>query len=418
ATYLIVGGTAGLGLETARWLIERGARNLVLMARREPSADARSVIQAMEEQGARVLVVQGDVSRADDVRRVLDAIRASMPPLRGIIQSAGVLEDRALLRQDWDSFARVLAPKVDGSWHLHCLTADEDLDFFVLYSSVAALMGPAGQGAHAAANAFLDALAHHRRAAGRPALSIGWGVWTEIGSAAARGVAEREAGKGVGAISPAEGLRALETVMRGDAPQVAVMPMDWRRFLADHAPLWLSELRDGGARADAVARGDGMAASRGRAGADGKAGSPAAGRDAAPQDGGLAARLAAAPRDRRRDLLLAFVHEQALRVIGGGSGTIDPRQPLNELGVDSLMAVELRNLLGKGLGVPAALPATLVFDHPTIDALTDYTAREVLALDGAAPPRPVAAQPAGMIEEIEQLSDEEVERYFASGEGR
>src|SRR5690606_22004553 len=270
-----------------------------------------------------------------------------------------------------------------------------------------------------AANAFLDALAHHRRAAGRPALSIGWGVWTEIGSAAARGVAEREAGKGVGAISPAEGLRALETVMRADAPQVAVMPMDWRRFLADQAPLWLSELRDGGARTDAAARGDGGAAAiRDPAGVDGKGGSPAAVRDAAASDGGLAARLAAAPRDRRRDLVLAFVHEQALRGIGGGSGTSDPRQPLNELGVDSLMAVELRNLLGKGLGVPAALPATLVFDHPTIDALTDYIAREVLALDGASSSRPVAPQPAGMIEEIEQLSDEEVERYFAGGEGR
>src|SRR5690606_27005202 len=186
-------------------------------------------------------------------------------------------------------------------------------------------------------------------------------------------------------------------------PQVAVMPMDWRRFLADHAPLWLSELRDGGGRTDAAARGDGGAAAiRHPAGADGKAGSPEAVRDAAAPDGGLAARLAAAPRDRRRDLVLAFVHEQALRVIGGGSGTIDPRQPLNELGVDSLMAVELRNLLGKGLGVPAALPATPVFRHPTTDALTDYIAREVLALDGAAPPRPVAAQPAGMIRSEER----------------
>ena len=134
-------------------------------------------------------------------------------------------------------------------------------------------------------------------------------------------------------------------------------------------------------------RGGSGAAKPGPAGGDAKGGSPAAERGAAARDGGLAALIAAAPRDRRRDLLFAFVHEQALRVVGEGNGTIDPRLPLNELGVDSLMAVELRNLLGKGLGVPAALPATLVFDYPTIDALPDYIAREVLALDGASSPR-------------------------------
>jgi len=420
-TYLIVGGLSGLGLLTARWLVDRGARHLVLAGRRAPSGEAEAEIRAMEAVGARIRVMQCDVGSADDVRRAVAAIRAEMPPLRGVIQSAGVLEDRALLLQDWDAFTRVLRPKVDGSWYLHTATAEDPLDFFVMYASIAGLLGSAGQANHAAANAFQDALAHHRRAMGLPALSIDWGVWATIGAAAERGVGQRVAAQGLGEIPPEEGLRALETLLRDGTAQAAVMPIDWSRFLegASTVPPWLSEPH----RASVTSRARRETGVRGADRGAGQAEHGATGPAVGTGEPDLAARLAAAPANQRRELLQAFVHEQVVKVVRlPGTRTIDPQQPLSELGVDSLMAVELRNLLSKGTGASSPLPATLIFDYPTIDALTDYLAREVPGLDEAANEasapgvegrlKAPAASAEDLLEQIEKLSDEEVERFF------
>ena len=404
-TYLVTGGLRGLGLLSARWLAERGAGTLVLLGRRPPSEEASGVIREIEAAGARVRVVQGDVSQEDDVRRLLETIDRDLPPLRGVVHSAGVLEDGALLRQEWAGFARVLAPKVDGAWLLHALTRDRPLDFFVLYSSVASLLGSPGQGGHAAANAFLDALAHHRRASGLPALSIGWGVWSQVGSAAERGMAEQVAGQGAGAISPEAGIRALEAVLAGSAPHVAVQPVNWERYLAAarESPAWLSE----------VAR---EARERGTSGAGHARAAPPPGRDDARPS--LLQRMADAPAGDRHEILTEFVHEQVARVVGLGRGQrVDPRQPLSELGVDSLMAVELRNRLGTGLGTKRALPATLVFDHPTVTALTEYLAREVPGLEPADAGSAGDPPPADLLDQIEGLSDADVERHFAGIEG-
>ena len=215
ATYLITGGLAGLGLLVARWLVERGARHLVLMGRRAPAEAARTAIREMEAHGAQVVVAQGDVAREADVQGVLAQIAGGQPPLRGIIHAAGVLDDGVLLQQTWERFAKVLAPKVEGAWNLHRLTQTAPLDFFVLFSSAAALLGSPGQANHAAANAFLDALAHHRRALGLPAVSINWGVWSGWGVAADRGVGARAAVQGMGSFTPEEGLHVLERVLGG-----------------------------------------------------------------------------------------------------------------------------------------------------------------------------------------------------------
>ena len=190
ATYLITGGLSGLGLLVARQLVAQGARNLMLLGRSEPSETTREVLEEMRQAGAQVRITQADISCYEQIARVFAEIETTMPPLGGIIHSAGVLEDGALLRQDWPHFARVMAPKVDGSWILHRLTVGKSLDFFVLFSSTAALLGSPGQGNHAAANSFLDALAYYRQAKGLPALSINWGVWAEVGSAAMRNVGE------------------------------------------------------------------------------------------------------------------------------------------------------------------------------------------------------------------------------------
>ncbi len=422
ATYLITGGLGGLGLITAHWLVERGAQHLVLMGRGEPSVAAQQTVAKLIERGAAIETWQGDVSQLDDVRRVLAHIDRQGPPLRGIIHSAGVLDDGALAQQDWSRFVNVLRPKVDGAWHLHQLTCDPTngrglfhppLDFFVLYSSLASVLGSAGQGNHAAANMLLDVLAHWRRAQGLPALSINWGAWSEVGAAVAHGVDQRIAAQGVGTIAPEQGMRVLEHLLRMQAIQVGVMPIDWGKFLQQYAgrevPPFLSEMR-AVALQPSIAPSPSIAIDR----------QPAA----SPESDWLK-RITAAPAAKQRGLLIDYVRTQAARVLALDAARIGERMPLSDLGLDSLMAVELRNLLGTGLALKRKLPATLVFDYPTLEALADYVAREVLpsSAEKPAPPAeaPARVEPDGkanMIGTIEELSDEEVDRLLAEKMGQ
>src|SRR5262249_32324326 len=152
--------------------------------RSAPSDVAQNTISALEQQGAQVAVLQADVADEQAVERILEQIAASMPPLRGIVHAAGVLDDGVLLKQSWGRFERVLAPKLLGAWNLHTQTRGLPLDFFVLFSSLASVLGSPGQGNYAAGNAFLDALAHHRQSQGLPALSVNWALWAEAGMAA------------------------------------------------------------------------------------------------------------------------------------------------------------------------------------------------------------------------------------------
>ncbi len=421
AAYLITGGLGGLGLLTARWLVARGARHLVLMGRRGADAHAQAEIAAMEQAGARVLAVRGDVAQADAVAAVLARCAAELPPLRGIVHSAGVLDDGAIPQQEWARFRRVLAPKVDGAWHLHTQTAALPLDFFVIYSSAASLIGSPGQANHAAANAFLDALAHRRRADGLPALSINWGAWSEVGAAVATGALERGGARGLGEIAPLQGLELLGRLLEAAPPQVGVLPIDWPTFLARFGgspPAYFDEL--------AAAAGDGAPAAR-PAAVPAQPAAPGPEPARAPE---IMRRLAEATPQRRLTLLRDFVRETTGHVLGLPPARIDDERPLSALGLDSLMAVELRNLLGAGLGLPRRLPATLVFDYPHVAAMTDYLAAEALALalpaDEKAPaPAPAAdgaasgaaasgAGVATMIDTLEDLSDDEVDRLLAA----
>ena len=202
----------------------------------------------------RVTAVSADVSVRSDVERVLADIAAGSAPLRGIVHSAGVLDDGMLLHQDWQRFETVLAPKVTGTALLHELTKGAALDFFVLYSSVAALLGSRGQSNHAAANAWMDALAHQRRALGLCALTINWGGWARVGSVVGRAVGEGIAARGLGLIEPRAGLAALGRLMRQEAAQVAVLPVNWRvfrgQFAAQDEPAWLAEIAAAAAAVD------------------------------------------------------------------------------------------------------------------------------------------------------------------------
>ena len=400
ACYLITGGLRGLGLLTAHWLADQGARFLVLMGRNQPTPAAQETLQALESAGVRILVVQGDVSLEADVRRALDQIRQAMPPLRGIIHSAGLLDDAALINQNWGRFETVFGPKVTGATLLHQLTEGAPLDFFVIYSSVASLFGSRGQANHAAANAYLDALAYARRSQGLPALSINWGVWTEVGAAADRGAVTRSAEQGIESIPPEYGLKVLDELMHSPAIQVGVSPMNWPLFLkgyGEHVPPFLGILADEAAQSAAKAT----------------ARQATTDKPAAPAQPEFLRQLAETPADRKRSVLLTFVQAQAARVLGLEVRAVNERAPLSEMGLDSLMAVELRNLLGMVLALKRPLPVTLVFDYPTVQAISDYLAKEVLHIEDTAPtaaPVPAVKGESNVLEAIEDLSDDDVDR--------
>ncbi|BCL17956.1 type I polyketide synthase [Micromonospora sagamiensis] len=394
ATYLVTGGLGALGLTVARWLVARGARHLVLVGRREPTGDAVTELDGLRESGAEVTVASADVARPDDVARLVAAVPADRP-LRGVVHAAGVLADGVLLQQPWADFVRVLAPKVDGGWNLHQGTRDLPLDFFVLFSSAASLLGSTGQANYAAANAFLDGLAHHRRSQGLPAVSVNWGPWTEAGMAARAGQAEgRWAAQGIGGITPEQGIEALDQILRADPVQVGVLPVTWstylRRFAPDDTPALLREL----ARTTRV---------------------PEQRTAASPPEGRLPERLAAAPPQDRLDLLRGHVRDQVVTVLGlPATYHLEPRQKFFEIGLDSLMAIELKNTLQGQLG--RTLPSTVVFEYPTVEALTDYLARDVLALelDVAEEPAPEPSpRSSETVERLKDLSEDALEDLLA-----
>jgi len=396
-TTLVTGGLGGLGLTVAGWLVRRGARHLALLGRREPTPAAREALVALERAGATVRVVQGDIADQTQVAHALAEIDRAMPPLRGVVHAAGILDDSTLSNLDRGRLDAVMAPKLMGAWNLHAMTAERPLDLFVLFSSAASLLGLAGQANYAAGNAFLDALAAHRSARGLPALAVAWGPWTEVGLAAARSDrGERLAERGLGGLSPGEGLIALARLLRARSVHAAVMRFDRPRWCASDS---------GRDPARMLAR---------LAGEARKEPADAAGAAADPLRDRL---LAVEPGRPRRTLLESHLRERVGHVLRLAPGRVEVDRPLKTLGLDSLMGLELRNRLEADLGLK--LPATLVWNHPTVTALVAHLAeRMAVPLDAAADPSTaVAADDDGglssMLDEIERLSAEDARRLLA-----
>jgi acyl transferase domain-containing protein/NADPH:quinone reductase-like Zn-dependent oxidoreductase len=403
ASYLVTGGLGGLGLKTAEWLVDKGARSLVLMGRHGASGPAATAVAALEAKGARVRVAAADVADRAALRGVLQDIDAHLPPLRGVLHCAGVLEDGIVAEQDWGRFARVMAPKVSGAWNLHSETAQRPIDLFVLFSSASALLGSPGQSNYAAANAYLDALAWRRRAEGLPALSVDWGPWAEVGMAAAQAGRDqsRRLARGIRPTSAMEGVRALESLLREDATQAAVMAVDWAMLLAaGPAPKLLSTLLESTRRA------------RRSPGASSAAMMP--NQPAAPPRDARVAILAAAPAERGR-LIEAHLAEQVWRVMQVPAARVDSTQPLKEFGLDSLMAVEIRNRVQATLGV--SLPLVSILEGQsvarlaaTVGTLLDQDAAKAPAAapaEGSAP-EAEAVEASRLLQQLPDLSEEQV----------
>jgi malonyl CoA-acyl carrier protein transacylase len=350
-SYLITGGLGGLGLLVARWLVERGAKNLVLVGRNEPSSQVKSQLRELESQGAVVVVANADVADREQMALVLREIETSNSPLRGIIHAAGVLDDGIVLQQNWERFARVMNPKVQGAWNLHTLTQNKPIDFFVLFSSVASLLGSAGQANHSSANAFLDALAFYRRSQGLPGMSINWGAWSEVGAAARNQQAMKLDEKmGMEAIAPQQGLQVLEQLLREAPVQVGVAPINWSQFFKRQMASWsfFQEV------------------------------TPVSQEPSTKVPTKLEFRqvLEQAPVPERKTMLASHVSSQVTQVLGlKGSESIDWTCGFFALGMDSLSSIELRHRLQTTLG--CSLPSTLTIDYPTVEALVTYLMEEV-----------------------------------------
>jgi acyl transferase domain-containing protein/NAD(P)-dependent dehydrogenase (short-subunit alcohol dehydrogenase family)/acyl carrier protein len=351
ATYLVTGGLGGFGLETAKWLVDEGARHLALVSRRGADAPgARDAIRQMEGRGVTVHAFATDVGDRADIAAVLDDIAATMPPLRGIIHSATVLDDRNLVDQDRASLDRVLGPKAQGAWNLHSLTAD--LDFYVLYSSISSLFGTRGQANYVAANCVLNSLATLRRRQGLPASVIQWGVLGETGIVARdANTAKYLEQMGLTAMSIDDALMGLHEVIYGDLESLTVVEADWSRFAASLAPM------AGDKRISLLADAEGSAPS------------------------GVSAEVIELFKDLSEEARREHIQGVLVKIITGVMQMEEPSlelsQPLHEVGMDSIMGLEIVAEVEKALGLRlnaldlAIGPSIEQLAQTILDRLTD-----------------------------------------------
>ena len=362
-TYLVTGGLGGIGCAVAEWLAERGAGTIVLNGRRAPDGAAEQTIGALRDRGLRVEVELADVTDAAAIDRMLARMDRDLPPLAGVIHSVGVLSDGALSNQSWERFEQVLWPKVLGAWHLHRATLDRDLNMFVLFSSRVGVMGNPGQANHAAANAFLDQLAGHRRALGLAGQAIAWGAWSEIGEAAEQRerIDRQRSALGGRWFTPQQGIRAFDRLVRQDATHSVVMSMDWSVFeeAVEETPILVEDLLSAAAEAQSE--------------------------DASPAD--LLSRLRTSPAEAREDVLASFLQQEVQAVLRLPSAPA-PAVGFFDLGMDSLMAVELRNRINRAFAGEYVASNTAVFDYPDIAQLAGHVAGQLGDLGDAPAPRP------------------------------
>jgi myxalamid-type polyketide synthase MxaD len=412
AAYLITGGLGEVALELAPWAVAQGARRLILLGRSPlpPRADwsqldpdsqtGRRVqaIRGLEAMGASVHYAAVDVSDEGQLYAFLDNYAAEgWPPIRGVIHAAAVIEDKLLPELDEASLERVLAVKARGAWLLHrYFDETRPLDFFVLFSSIAAIMGNAGQASYAAANAFLDALAHLRRSQGQPALSINWGLWGEVGFAttiSGRRVVDYMRGFGLTPLATSQALDSFERLLGQPAlTQTAVLRADWRRWAEQGRLVGLPPFLQTVCRVDEQSESKQPALT-------------------------IRERLEAVPAGPARvQTFQTFLRDQLADVVKIDPVHIDRETPLGDLGIDSFTAIELRNRLERSLGV--TLSATVAWNYPTIAAMTPYLAGKMslpLAPEAAPAAPDLDDDIAALLSQASDLSAAELEAFLNEG---
>jgi short-subunit dehydrogenase/acyl carrier protein len=348
-SYLITGGLGALGLHTAAHLAQLGAGDIVLTSRRMPDADAeRAIADITERYRCRIHTFAADIGDESQVGELLERIRAELPPLAGVAHLAGVLDDALLSQQSPERFQTTFAPKAFGAYHLHRLTKNDDLEFFIVYSSVSSVLGSPGQANYATANALLDGLVAERKAQGLPATSVNWGPWAKGGMATSQAARANLGAQGLIPLEPTAALNALGEIIAHGIGQATVIKANWQRaakVLGGSRPPILDHVLP-----SAVA--------------------------ATTGDSELLRQLHEVPVAQRGSFLTEHLQHELqgfLRLAQLPAAT----SRFLELGMDSLMAVELRNRLLGQFGSAFTITATAVFDYPTIGSLAENLANQV-----------------------------------------
>ncbi len=344
ATQLITGGLGAIGLQLAERLTDDGETHLALLARREPTTEVASRIAALRRRGVAVAILAGDVSDEESLAAALATLPEAFPTIGGVWHAAGVLDDQLLVRMTEQRFTRPLAPKLQGTWNLHRLTADLPIERFVLFSSIASLLGSPGQANYAAANAVLDSFARYRRGRGMPATVINWGPWASGGMAIEEGRDEQLNSRGLTLLPTSDALDLLTTAVRRDTAQWAVLDADWSKMVAglaavDPLPSLLREV--------ATATGGPQVVDK--------------------VDHGLRDRLLTSAAEQRVTMLRDYFAVQLGMIMGLAADQLDPDQSLGAMGLDSLMAIELKNTIEARIGV--VLPMARFLEGPSLQDL-------------------------------------------------
>lgn len=369
-TYVVTGATGGLGLATAAWLVEHGARRLMLLSRQPLSTQAQQAINTLSQQGASVAHLCVDIADRQALESAILLTQAEGPRKLGIIHCAGVLDDHLLIDLQWANFENAYSAKVQGTLNLDALTRQLDVDCFVMFSSAASLLGNRGQANYAAANSFMDAIARQRKLSGLPALSINWGPWASVGMAQSNSTISRQlSAQGFTALSTQLALQALGNCLLGTRTQVGVIDCQWDQYLqsAEQLESFLSKVATAPIRTQEQQRQGAQSA--------------------------LVGQFAQATIAERLSLLNTIVNNQIRKILGLAESMAVPEdQALTDQGFDSLMAVQLTNAVGRMLG--QRLPVSLVFNHPSPKALSLYlldlinsqltTPEQAAATDGGA----------------------------------
>jgi FkbH-like protein len=410
ARYLITGAFGSLGQQVSEQLVSNGARNLILVSRSLPDEKAQAFITKLERAGAQIKTLAVNLA---DYEQLRDAITSVGKDIKGVVHLAGLLEDGALGNLTDEQFQKVLAPKVAGTWNLHRIIGSAPLDFFVLFSSASSLLGAAGQANYALANGFLDAFAHYRQQLGLPATSINWGPWSGSGMAAEQSKSRKTwTNESFGGLTANVALQAFTKALttRVGNPQWAVLPYNWNELLK-HYPVakissLLKQLSQHTKRQESLAE------------------------PSEQIDFALIALLEpGVPRAERKRLVTDYLRTQVRKILGfAETDSIDGNRSFLNLGFDSLMAVSFRTALSKSL--KCYLPATLIFDYPTLNSLAENVLAQLIELDAvnrqltSGADNPVEAVVSAIpehtshvldiasLEDISSLSQEELEKIL------